>query len=78
MLYILKSHKQTLESEMHFLRSKLHEKKCLGKRHNENVILVGDFNDKSMNDFCKSYNLGSLIRKSTCYKNPENRSCIDL
>ena len=29
----------------------------------ENVILVGDFNDKSMNDFCKSYNLSQLATK---------------
>ena len=48
----------------------------------ESIILVGDFNseinDNSMNDFCESYNLRSLIRESTCYKNPENPSCIDL
>ena len=48
----------------------------------ESIILVGDFNseinDNSMNDFCESYNLHSLIRESTCYKNPENPSCIDL
>ena len=31
-----------------------------------------------MNDLCKSYNLISFIRESTCYKNPENPSCIDL
>ena len=31
-----------------------------------------------MNDFCQSYNLSSLIRESTCYKNPENPSCMDL
>ena len=29
-----------------------------------------------MNYFCESYNLSSLI-ESTCYKNPENPSCID-
>ena len=48
----------------------------------ESIILVGDFNseinDKCMNDFCESYNLSSLIRESSCYKNPENPSCIDL
>ena len=48
----------------------------------ESIILVGDFisemNDKCTNDFCESYNLSSLIRESTCYKNPENPSCIDL
>ena len=31
-----------------------------------------------MNDFCESYNLSSLIRESTCYKNAENPSYIDL
>ena len=31
-----------------------------------------------MNDLCKSYNLSSFIRESTCYKNPENPSCVDL
>ena len=43
---------------------------------------MGDFNvdigDKFMSDFCESYNLSSLIKESTCYKNPENPSCIDL
>ena len=27
-----------------------------------------------MNDFCESYNLSSLIRESTSYKNPKNPS----
>ena len=31
-----------------------------------------------MNDFCETYNLSSLITESTCYKNLENPSCIDL
>ena len=31
-----------------------------------------------MNGFWESYNLSSLITESTCYKNPENPSCIDL
>ena len=31
-----------------------------------------------MNGFCESYNLSSLIRESTCYKNPENPSYIDI
>ena len=48
----------------------------------ESIILVGDFNseinDKCMNDFCESCNLSSLIRESTCYKNPENPFCIDI
>ena len=46
----------------------------------EHIILVGDFNskmnDKCMNDFCESDNLSSLVRESTCYKNPEDHSGI--
>ena len=45
-------------------------------------IIIGDFNvevsDPHMNDFCNAYNLSSLIMETTCYKNPENPSCIDL
>ena len=35
-------------------------------------------NDKKMLDFCESYKLKSLIKQPTCFKNPENPSCIDL
>ena len=31
-----------------------------------------------MNDFYKTYNLNSLIRESTCCKNPVNPPYIDL
>ena len=31
-----------------------------------------------MKDFCLNYNLKSLICVPTCYKNPDNPSCIDL
>ena len=31
-----------------------------------------------MSNFCESYNLSSLIKESTCYKNPENPLSIDL
>ena len=48
----------------------------------ENIIVLGDFNvettDPSMEDFCVRYNLNSLIKDPTCYKNPENPTCIDL
>ena len=50
-------------------------------RH-ENVILLGDFNasieDSFMKNFCESYDLGSLVKEPTCFKNPENPICIDL
>ena len=31
-----------------------------------------------MNDFCNAYNLSSLIKEPTCYKNSDNPSSIDL
>ena len=43
---------------------------------------MGDFNvntsELNMNDFCNSYGSKSLIKVPTCFKNPENPSCIDL
>ena len=43
---------------------------------------MGDFNvevdNKNMEKCCKNYNLKSLIRVPTCYKNQNNPSCIDL
>ena len=34
--------------------------------------------DPYMNDFRNAYNLSSLIKEPTLYKNPETLSCIDL
>ena len=31
-----------------------------------------------MSDFCELFNLKNLVKDPTCYKNPENPSCIDL
>ena len=48
----------------------------------ENVIFLGDFNagvlETPMTSFCESYNLKSIIKQPTCFKNPEKPSCIDL
>ena len=48
----------------------------------ENVIVFGDFNseieEEPMSDFCSIYNLKSLIKIPTCFKNDKNPSCIDL
>ena len=48
----------------------------------ENFILLGDFNAEVTNsfmaNFCETYNVSSLIKKPTCFKNPENPTCIDL
>ena len=48
----------------------------------KSVVFVGDFNvgteETPMKSFCKSYNLTSLIKYPTCFKNPEKPSCIDI
>ena len=48
----------------------------------ENYLLIGDFNSKIeddlMSEFCGMYNLTSLIREPTCFKNVLNPSSIDL
>ena len=45
-------------------------------------ILMGDFNADLSNDFvdsfCGSYSLKSLIKKPTCFKNPDHPISIDL
>ena len=45
-------------------------------------ILMGDFNAYLSNNFagsfCGSHNLKSLIKKLTCFKNPDHPTCIDL
>ena len=51
--------------------------------HNyDHVLLIGDFNleinERPMHDFFNVYNLETLSNTPTCFKNPENPSCIDL
>ena len=47
----------------------------------DNIILMGDFNvepaDTVGSGFC-DFNLKNIIRKKTCFKNPNNPSCTDL
>ena len=48
----------------------------------EHFIVLEDFNveveNGNIEEFCKNYNLKKLIRVPTCYKNPNNLSCIGL
>ena len=48
----------------------------------ENILLLGDFNSEltedSMQGFCNIYNLKCLVKEPTCFKNPDNPSCIDF
>ena len=46
------------------------------------MIIMGDLNagvdEVSLSSFCDTYDLRSLIKEPTCYKNPDNPTCIDL
>ena len=48
----------------------------------DGIFLMGDFNAEFQNhflkEFCDLYNLKTLIKEPTCFKNPENPTCIDL
>ena len=47
-----------------------------------NHIVMRDFNpgpeNTYINCFCNNFDLTNLIKEPTCFKNPENPSCIDL
>ena len=48
----------------------------------ENEILLVDFHveaeEKNLSNFVSVHNLKTLIKQKTCFKNPENPTCIDL
>ena len=51
-------------------------------KHYDNLLILGDLNselkDSCLSDFSNVNNLISLNKEPTCYKNPNNPSCIDL
>ena len=55
--------------------------KGLGNDISHYILFLGDFNSQQsencVNDFCNVYNLSNLVKEPTCYKNPENPSCIN-
>ena len=48
----------------------------------DHILLIGDFNsessERSVHDFYNVYNLESLSNSPSCFKSPENPSCIDF
>ena len=48
----------------------------------EKILIAGDFNvqvsDIKLDTFCSIWNVKSLGKEPTCFKNPNNPSCIDL
>ena len=48
----------------------------------EHLLILGDFNanisEPALTSFCTLFKLKNLVKEPTCYKNPNNPSCIDL
>ena len=48
----------------------------------DKVLLAGDFNveedESCIKDFMNEFNATNLVKENTCFKNPNNPSCIDL
>ena len=71
-------HKEKITSHLSNLSTAL-DKLCMDY---ENIILLGDFNveveEKNMSEFMSVCTLRNMVKQKTCFKNPENPSCIDL
>ena len=71
-------HKNNISNHLYDLNKGLDV--CL--KHYDNLLILGDRNselkDSCLNDFSKVNNLKSLSKEPTCFKNPNNLSCIDL
>ena len=71
-------HKSNISNHLHHLSKGLDNY----IRNYDNILLLGDFNSEflepCLNDFCDIYNLKNLVKETTCFKNPDNPSCIDL
>ena len=69
-----------MEISTHFLE--LSESTDLYLTKYDQLLFLGDFNagveDSSVKIFCSGCNLTRMIKKPTCFKNPEKHSCIDL
>ena len=46
----------------------------------ENFVLLGNLNaearNKTLKDFCQVYNCTNIITDDTCFKDPQNTSCM--
>ena len=70
-LNLIKDHLQQIKNAIDFY-----------SKSDENIILIGGFNveisDSHVDSFCTIYHLKSLIKDTTCYRNTEKPTCIDL
>ena len=71
-------HKSEIKKHLTALRNSLD----LHPSKYEKILILGDFiveiEEANMKSFCENYNLKSLIKQPTCYKNPNKPTCIDL
>ena len=71
-------HKNSISTHIDFLRRELD----LHSSNYKNFLLLGYFNsemtDSNLKGFCNLYLLKNLIKKPSCFKNPENPKTIDL
>ena len=71
-------HKSEIKKHLTVLRHSLD----LHSSKYDKILILGDFNvgieEANMQSFCEKYNLKSLIKQSTGYKNPDKPTCIDL
>ena len=48
---------------------------------NYNILTTGDLNSEmsepSLDEFCQTYDLESIVKRTTCFKDPKNLLCID-
>ena len=68
---LISNHLQEIGNNLDLLSSKF-----------DNYLLMGDFNSEpnepAISDFCEIYNTKKIMKEKTCFKNPENPTCIDL
>ena len=71
-------HKNNISNHLHHLNKGLD----VYLKHYDNLLILGDLNsdlkDGCLNAFSNVNNLKSLNKEPTCFKNPNNPSCIDL
>ena len=71
-------HKNNISNHLHHLNKGLD----VYLKHYDNLLILGEINselrDSCLNDFSKDNNLESRNKEPTCFKNPNNSSCIDL
>ena len=74
--------KNSISTHIDFLRRELYLHSSNYESFITLILLLGDFNsemtDSNLKDFCNLYLLKKLIKKPTCFKNPENPKTIDL